>query len=257
MAVTGRPDITRSSAPVRALVLLLTALTGFAGLAYEVAWQRYLAALLGAQSEATAAVLAIFLGGLSVGYWLFGAVTRELVARSQAAGRPPPLLAYYGAVEAFIGVYALLFPVALSRAQQISLCFRPAAVSSRSRRRRARRGADRPARGADGRNDPDPDPGARAQPRRRAARARARLREQHRGRVRGRARGRVLARALARPRRRRASDGRDQSRRWRGIRVARLRASAVVALEAPAGPARRFGCGALRRRGALDRLRRR
>jgi spermidine synthase len=52
---------------VRLIALLLTVLTGFAGLVYEVAWQKYLAALLGSQGEATAAVLAIFLGGLSIG----------------------------------------------------------------------------------------------------------------------------------------------------------------------------------------------
>ena len=121
MAATGRPDMTRSSARIRAIVLLLTALTGFAGLAYEVAWQRYLATLLGAQSEATAAVLAIFLGGLSAGYWLFGAVTREFVARAHAAGRAPPLLVTYGGVEAAIGAYALLFPWLFRAAQQISL----------------------------------------------------------------------------------------------------------------------------------------
>jgi predicted membrane-bound spermidine synthase len=109
------------SALVRAIALLLTALTGFAGLAYEVAWQRYLATLLGAHSEATAAVLAIFLGGLSLGYWLFGAVTRALVQRSRATGRPPPLLLVYGCVEGAIGVYALLFPWLFRAAQQVSL----------------------------------------------------------------------------------------------------------------------------------------
>ena len=106
---------------IRAIALLLTALTGFAGLAYEVAWQRYLATLLGAHSEATAAVLAIFLGGLSAGYWLFGAVTRALVSRSRATGTPPPLLLCYGGVEAAIGVYALLFPWLFRAAQQVSL----------------------------------------------------------------------------------------------------------------------------------------
>ena len=50
---------------VRALALALTVLTGFSGLVYEVAWQKYLAALLGSHSEATAAVLAIFLGALA------------------------------------------------------------------------------------------------------------------------------------------------------------------------------------------------
>ena len=51
----------------RGLVLVLTLLTGFTGLVYEVAWQKYLATLLGSHSEATASVLGIFLGGLSVG----------------------------------------------------------------------------------------------------------------------------------------------------------------------------------------------
>ena len=66
---------------VRGTALLLTMLTGFSGLVYEVAWQKYLATLLGSHSEATAAVLALFLGGLSVGYSLFGAVTRTKRAR--------------------------------------------------------------------------------------------------------------------------------------------------------------------------------
>jgi predicted membrane-bound spermidine synthase len=45
----------------RALALLLTIATGFSGLVYEVAWQKYLATLLGSHSEATAAVLGLFL----------------------------------------------------------------------------------------------------------------------------------------------------------------------------------------------------
>ena len=53
---------------MRVLALFLTVLTGFSGLVYEVTWQKGLAILLGSHSEATAAVLAIFLGGLSLGY---------------------------------------------------------------------------------------------------------------------------------------------------------------------------------------------
>ena len=52
----------------RLVALVLTVLTGFSGLVYEVTWQKYLATLLGSHGEATAAVLAIFLGGLAVGY---------------------------------------------------------------------------------------------------------------------------------------------------------------------------------------------
>ena len=95
---------------LRPTVLALTVLSGFTGLAYEVTWQKYLAILLGAHSEATAAVLGLFLGGLSLGYWLFGALTRRLVARGRHRGRPAPLLAVYGGVEAGIGVWCLLFP---------------------------------------------------------------------------------------------------------------------------------------------------
>ena len=35
---------------VRVVALLLTVLTGFTGLVYEVSWQKYLAALLGSQT---------------------------------------------------------------------------------------------------------------------------------------------------------------------------------------------------------------
>ncbi len=94
----------------RSLVLFLTLCTGFTGLAYEITWQKYLAVLLGAHSEATASVLGLFLGGLALGYWLFGALTRKLVERGRRSGRPAPLLLIYGAVEASIGAYCLLFP---------------------------------------------------------------------------------------------------------------------------------------------------
>jgi predicted membrane-bound spermidine synthase len=94
----------------RALALALTLLTGFSGLVYEVAWQKYLSTLLGSHSEATAAVLAIFLGGLSLGYWLFGLVTRRFVLRSETRGAAPRLFLLYGAIEASIGVYVIAFP---------------------------------------------------------------------------------------------------------------------------------------------------
>ena len=105
----------------RGLVLVLTLLTGFTGLVYEVAWQKYLATLLGSHSEATASVLGIFLGGLSVGYALFGRVSRRLAERSRRLGSAPDPFAVYGAVEASIGVWALLFPVSFGAVQAISL----------------------------------------------------------------------------------------------------------------------------------------
>ncbi len=106
---------------IRLTALLLTVLTGFTGLVYEVAWQRFLATLLGSHGEATAAVLGIFLGGLSVGYALFGRATRWLVERARQRGRPVRLLSFYALVEGGIGVYALLFPLLFSAAQYLSL----------------------------------------------------------------------------------------------------------------------------------------
>ena len=111
-------DRTRVVLPV---ALTLTLLTGFSGLVYEVAWQKYLAMLLGSHAEATAAVLGIFLGGLSVGYALFGRLTRRVVERAQTRGEPPRLLYIYALVEAGIGLYALLFPWIFTLAQQLSL----------------------------------------------------------------------------------------------------------------------------------------
>ena len=94
---------------IRIAALLLTGLTGFTGLVYEVTWQKYLGTLLGSQSEATAAILAIFLGGLSVGYSLFGRVTARLTAGRSASRASSRLLLAYGGIELAIGVYAFLF----------------------------------------------------------------------------------------------------------------------------------------------------
>ena len=106
---------------IRLTALLLTVLTGFTGLVYEVAWQRYLATLLGSHGEATAAVLGIFLGGLAVGYAVFGRASRWLVERARDGSRPVRLLSFYALVEAGIGIYALLFPLLFSAAQYLSL----------------------------------------------------------------------------------------------------------------------------------------
>ncbi len=105
---------------LRAAALLLAVATGFAGLVQEVAWQRVLATLLGSHSEATAAVLALFLGGLAAGYRLFGAASRRWVERAAATGHPPRLLLRYGAIEAAIGAWAFAFPALFAAARWLS-----------------------------------------------------------------------------------------------------------------------------------------
>jgi len=79
---------------------LLAFLTGAAGLVYQVVWQRYLTRLLGGDGLATATVLSVFLGGLSVGYWVCGRLTVR-VRRVFVA---------YGILEAAIGIWAFAFP---------------------------------------------------------------------------------------------------------------------------------------------------
>jgi predicted membrane-bound spermidine synthase len=106
---------------LRALALILTVLTGFSGLVYEVTWQKGLAILLGSHSEATAAVLALFLGGLSLGYSVFGRVSSRMTASAGPGGVRGRLLLVYGAVEASIGVWAIAWPYLFEAARALSI----------------------------------------------------------------------------------------------------------------------------------------
>jgi len=108
-----------------AVALFLTLLTGFSGLVYEITWQKYLATLLGSHSEATAAVLGLYLGGLAAGYAIFGWVARRSTRRAESQGPPPLLLRIYGLAEMGIGVLALLFPILFSAVQRVSFWVPP------------------------------------------------------------------------------------------------------------------------------------
>ena len=105
---------------IRAAALCLSVGTGFAALVYEVAWQKILATLLGSHSEATAAVLGLFLGGLALGYAFFGRVSRRRVERARRGGPPARLLLVYGLAEVGIGVYALVFHALFRGVQTLS-----------------------------------------------------------------------------------------------------------------------------------------
>src|SRR5262245_49929182 len=63
---------------VLAVTYALVGLTGAAGLIYQVIWQRYLMRLIGAEISATAVILAVFLGGLSLGYLVCGRLSARL-----------------------------------------------------------------------------------------------------------------------------------------------------------------------------------
>ena len=207
----------------RAIALLLTFLTGFSGLVYEVSWQKYLATLLGSHSEATAAVLGLYLGGLAAGYAVFGWVARRAVDRAALAGQEPPLLRIYGLAEMGIGFYALAFPLLFGAVQRISFWLPPGHEA-------ASFGFDvflclLPARAAhdpDGRNDPHPDAGAHARPLGRDPHPCLHLRLQHGGCLRGLARRGLRPDPLARARRRVAGDGGREPVRGSGVPGARL-----------------------------------
>jgi predicted membrane-bound spermidine synthase len=104
---------------VRAIALGLTVLTGTLGLVYEVAWQKFLAILLGSQSEATAAILALFLGSLSLGYHLFGKLSRRISRQPEDFARRR-LLFLYALAEAGIGIWAWTFLVIFDGVWSIS-----------------------------------------------------------------------------------------------------------------------------------------
>src|ERR1044071_8630818 len=77
--------------------------SGFWALVYQTAWLRQFRLIFGASTFATAAVLAIFLGGLGLGSALLG----------RRADRHPQPLRFYGNLELMIAASAALSPVLL------------------------------------------------------------------------------------------------------------------------------------------------
>ncbi|MBX9769033.1 MAG: hypothetical protein K2X47_17290 [Bdellovibrionales bacterium] len=83
------------------LILSLVFLTGFAGLVYQVVWQKYVSIFLGSDSLATSATLTCFFGCLAIGYLIFGRVLRT--ARWNR-------ISIYCYLELAIGIYGALSP---------------------------------------------------------------------------------------------------------------------------------------------------
>ncbi len=92
----------------------LVFLSGAAALIYQVAWQRYLGILLGTQSKSVAIVLAIFLGGMSLGYFSFGRFTRNR--------RWNPLIAF-SVTESLLAFWGLFFPLLFKGAQAMTAAY--------------------------------------------------------------------------------------------------------------------------------------
>lgn len=99
-----------------AVLFALAAASGVAALIYQVVWMRRLALVFGSTTLATSTVLAAFLGGLAIGAVYWGRV---------ADRRPSAGLGIFGLVEAAVGLYALLSPLAFRGVDTIYLALYP------------------------------------------------------------------------------------------------------------------------------------
>src|SRR2546423_9737077 len=95
------------TAPVAALLFG----SGFCALVYQVGWLRDFRLIFGASTAASAAVLAIFIGGLGVGGLLLG---------PRADRHPRPLL-FYAQLEAIVALSAAATPLLLQFVETLYL----------------------------------------------------------------------------------------------------------------------------------------
>jgi spermidine synthase len=77
--------------------------SGFCALVYQIGWLRELRLIFGASTAASAAVLAIFIGGLGLGGWLLG----------RHVDRHPHPILFYAQLEAIVAVTAAISPLLL------------------------------------------------------------------------------------------------------------------------------------------------
>ena len=89
---------------------IIFTLSGFSGLIYESIWTHYLKLFLGHAAYAQTLVLAIFMGGLTIGSWLC----------SRYSGRWDNLLRGYALAEGAIGILALVFHPVFNQFVQFS-----------------------------------------------------------------------------------------------------------------------------------------
>lgn len=89
---------------MRVLILACFFLSGASGLILEMLWTRMLTLVFGSTTLAVSTVLTAFMGGLGLGSYLAGKLADRIKSPVRA----------YAAVEASIGAYALLVPLAVS-----------------------------------------------------------------------------------------------------------------------------------------------
>ncbi len=93
------------------VVLPLVLGSGFCALAYQIGWQREFRGIFGASTAASAAVLAVFMGGLGLGGFVLG----------PRADRQRYPLAFYAGLEALVAVTAAATPLLLDLARRVYL----------------------------------------------------------------------------------------------------------------------------------------
>ncbi len=103
------PGSSLSSRGLVSRVALLLFASGFCGLVYQVAWLRLLRLVFGASTAASAAVLAIFMGGIGVGSLWLG-------PKADRSARP---LALYARLEAGIALGAILSPFLVAAVRRL------------------------------------------------------------------------------------------------------------------------------------------
>jgi spermidine synthase len=105
------PEATpRSLVPLAAVAPLIFA-SGLCALVYQIAWQREFRLIFGASTAASAAVVAVFMGGLGLGGWLIG-------PRADRRANP---LRFYAALEAVVALTAAATPPLLLLARNAYL----------------------------------------------------------------------------------------------------------------------------------------
>lgn len=104
-----------STIPHESIFMFLFALSGAAGLIYEVVWVRKLILIFGASTHAVTIILTVFMIGLGIGAWFLGRFADQFNSNKLAR--------YYIFLELCIGIYAILLPLILHLNEKLYIGF--------------------------------------------------------------------------------------------------------------------------------------